>query len=296
MTLVVSWVEPTGRLLAEAASALVAEAVPGVEAWVPVELPGAQRTTRGYRGRLAACEGAILCITPESRLSPWLFHEAGVLRASIPPAGVLVPLLLDLAPVDFAPTPLGLFQGISVVEPEVRALLRELGPPGTSPARDGEGSHTRAWEAFYDRVQRIPGHPPRSLGVTLLSSNGELSFRIDASDQDVPWERMDKLFESLSRGHFGAPRLDPKFAHLLDVTHARWLGRPKLLSRVRTRYLAVVEGALVERWGGDARIAAAQAREALPAKGSFPKFAWDANGVVIAMQGGIDASLRELVW
>ncbi len=108
------------------------------------------------RQNLEQSKIGILCLTPESILRPWILFEAGVIARSFE-QNRIYPLLIGLN-VSEIPSPLAIFQGGSLSQPEMLKMVRMINDNAGAKALDSlalEDSFNLRWPAFYKELQAL---------------------------------------------------------------------------------------------------------------------------------------------
>jgi len=173
MRIFISWAGDRSRAVATA----LKEFIPLIfqRAEIFTSFDDISKGTRWYTeitAALARTDVGIICLTPESLSSPWIFFEAGALSKTLTPARV-IPLLFGLSVVDVS-GPLSQFQACSADKAGIRQLLailnRDFDP--SLPDEIFETLFESMWPSLEGQLQRIalistPEY--RSHGVTFRS-------------------------------------------------------------------------------------------------------------------------------
>jgi hypothetical protein len=101
--------------------------------------------------KLSESDFGVLCITEQSKTSPWMLFEAGALSGSYGNPKRVVPYLLDLDPTDLKP-PLGRFNAVTADKDGTFMLLDSLNrTPNGQLVRDEV--LRAAFNAFWDELE-----------------------------------------------------------------------------------------------------------------------------------------------
>jgi hypothetical protein len=125
MKIFVSWSGIRGRHVAEALRDWLPYVIHNVEPWVSSHDIGAgERWSPAVARQLEATTFGIVCVTKESRVSPWILFEAGALAKSLE-EGRLCPYLIDLSPAELE-GPLAQFQAVPATKEATFKLIQSI--------------------------------------------------------------------------------------------------------------------------------------------------------------------------
>ncbi len=160
MKLFIDWFGATSRELARAISQWLQVVVPGLDPW----MSGSDTTRDGHRApevaqRLEAAEVAVVCLTPENLVEPWILYETGALAQRLGRNRVYL-YLFDLVAVG-AGGPLAEFTAFTATKQGTHSLVHALNEAvaetgGQAPDDERLGRLFRdRWADFQERILGI---------------------------------------------------------------------------------------------------------------------------------------------
>src|SRR5215207_4469199 len=127
MNIFLCWSRDRGEKLAGALKEWMLGAVPGLaegDVFFSTELAKGSEWFREVRARLASVNAAVICLTPETALSPWVHFEAGAVLGRVGEEAVF-PYLFGVRPEELQ-GPLSAFQATVNDEGDTRRLAQRL--------------------------------------------------------------------------------------------------------------------------------------------------------------------------
>lgn len=152
----ISWSGPKSRLVAIEFAKYLRVAVPTCKPWISThDIPSGSRWSDELSAALSRCVAAVLILTAENIISPWVLFEAGAISRPLSSSKV-VPLLVDVDPVHL-PAPLAQFQGERLDEDGFIRLCEALRSPGAGARRRAQKQEDArcAWRALAPRLAEI---------------------------------------------------------------------------------------------------------------------------------------------
>lgn len=125
MQLFISWSGQSSRLIGSTLKEFLPKVVPSVTTWMSEkDIPPGGLWGSALQHQLSEAEYAVICVTNENTVSPWLYYELGCLAMKVP-VGFVVPLLHGIDPKDL-PAPLNSFQAASANRDGIWKLVQSI--------------------------------------------------------------------------------------------------------------------------------------------------------------------------
>lgn len=148
MKVFISWSGPRGKLIGAAFRTWLPDVIQAVEPFYSPDIEKGERWSDEIAQSLRQCKVGIICVTPESMLSPWLMFESGAISNA--ELTKVCPLLFQLDPGQLQ-GPLGQFQATPYSESEVRQLVSAIN--GLLPVPLAEGQLSRVFDRCWPELE-----------------------------------------------------------------------------------------------------------------------------------------------
>lgn len=180
MKVYVSWSGELARHASEVLRYCLGLAFPRLDVWVTEsDIAGGLRWVDEIQSAIRTSDLAIVCVTKDSLLSPWINFELGILAAS---GSRVVPWVIDLEPSELR-GPLAQYQAADSLERLIRAIA-ELDNGSAPPER----ARVAEWSREFDeRIRHLTG---RGLGGSTTWASDEWGHRLEAA---VSTHNLDEL-------------------------------------------------------------------------------------------------------
>lgn len=194
---------------------------------------------------------AVVCVTPESIISPWTHFEAGALLKALPRARI-IPLGIQLSPDQLQP-PLSAFHAVSGDQHGIAKLIRQISIDCGLPTKNPSDAPT--WTTL---LQKLESPELRCVGRDSPVHNRNLAFCQDIELAGTPLRRaigleilteicnaLDELRGGIRDGTFTdfLRMVQPQFDHADSLTHVKAVcgNKPYEKPAVKTYYDLNVE-------------------------------------------------------
>ncbi len=189
MKVFISWSGYLSRALAVELRDWLPMVVHQVDAWMSGrDIEPGQRWALALGRELAQSDFAVICLTRDSRQSPWILFEAGAVARSL--EARVVPLLFGIAPSDLD-GPLAQFQCVQVDRLGMERLVSRLYDSSSSglDARQRDLVFARLWPVFEGRLAALTEQARRAVKV---ESPSDLIADLAALSEDRSKITLDK--------------------------------------------------------------------------------------------------------
>jgi hypothetical protein len=151
MKVFVSWSGRRGKKIGEAFKTWLPDIIQSVEPFYSPDIEKGERWSSEIEQNLRDSKVGIICVTPESMLSPWLMFESGAISNA--KLTRVCPLLFQVEPAQLQ-GPLSQFQATPYSEDEVKKLVSSINELLDSPLSDAQLQRTfsRCWTELNDSV------------------------------------------------------------------------------------------------------------------------------------------------
>jgi hypothetical protein len=153
MKVFVSWSGKRGKKIGEAFKTWLPDVIQSVEPFYSPDIEKGERWSSEIEQNLRDSKIGIICITPESMLSPWLMFESGAISNA--KLSRVCPLLFQVEPVQLQ-GPLSQFQATPYSEDEVKKLVFSINEVLDNPLSDAQLQRTfsRCWPELNESVSQ----------------------------------------------------------------------------------------------------------------------------------------------
>lgn len=153
MKVFISWSGKRGKLIGAAFRTWLPDVIQAVEPFFSPDIEKGERWSNEIAGSLQECKVGIICVTPESMLSPWLMFESGAISNA--ELTKVCPLLFQLEPGQVQ-GPLAQFQATPYSESEVRQLVSSINGLLPVPLAEGQLNRVfdRCWPELHDSISK----------------------------------------------------------------------------------------------------------------------------------------------
>lgn len=147
MKVFISWSGERGKKIGEAFKTWLPDVIQSVEPFYSPDIEKGQRWSSGIEQNLKESKAGIICVTPESMMSPWLMFESGAISNA--KLSRVCPLLFQVEPAQLQ-GPLSQFQATPYNEAEVRKLISSINELSGTPLTEAQLNRTfdRCWSEF----------------------------------------------------------------------------------------------------------------------------------------------------
>lgn len=153
MKIFISWSGSRGRLIGDAFKAWLPDVIQSIDPFYSPDIEKGQRWSVEIEQNLKESKVGIICVTPESMLSPWLLFESGAISNA--KLSRVCPLLFQ---VDAAQLqgPLSQFQATPYGEEEVRKLVASINDLMDAPLSSVQLNRTfdRCWPELDEAISK----------------------------------------------------------------------------------------------------------------------------------------------
>lgn len=151
MKVFVSWSGRRGKKIGEAFKTWLPDVIQSVEPFYSPDIEKGERWSSEIEQNLRDSKIGIICVTPESMLSPWLMFESGAISNA--KLSRVCPLLFQVEPAQLQ-GPLSQFQATPYSEDEVKKLVSSINELLDSPLSEAQLQRTfsRCWPELNDAV------------------------------------------------------------------------------------------------------------------------------------------------
>jgi tetratricopeptide (TPR) repeat protein len=171
MKIYVSWSGELARQASEILRSSLQRVFPTLDVWITgSDISVGMRWVDEIHNAVRTSALAILCVTKESRSSPWINFELGMLVAS---GSRVVPWVIDLDPSELS-GPLAQYQAADSFERLVRVIVDVDPKSGTA-----EHAHIAEWSREFDEsIRHLTGRSSRS---SVIRTSDDLADRLNAA-------------------------------------------------------------------------------------------------------------------
>jgi len=270
LRLFIGWLDASGKALATCVASWAERILPSVEASPAPDL----REDRGWRVSLRAtvqtADAALVCAVGEQALSPWLHLQLGACLGAVGRQRPVVPILLDFDPATLAGTPFGLFQAVNGSRQDFRQLLRDLARAGALDPAEQQLAVERFesdWSRFQDELDLVPGTSRHDFQIVLVLPDRVFPIPNSRSAADEEWSSVVRRSTAVqSLPGVGLPAFRSADLRALDLAGEEWMRPPRLVSRLRTRSIALVHHEVSATWHGEAKAVAKMTKQRLASR------------------------------
>lgn len=144
MKLFISWSGERGNKIGEAFKIWIPDIIQSIEPFYSPDIEKGQRWSSEIEQNLKESKVGIICVTPESMMSPWLMFESGAISNA--KLSRVCPLLFQVEPTQLQ-GPLSQFQATPYSEAEVRKLIFSINELSATSLSDAQLNRTfdRCW-------------------------------------------------------------------------------------------------------------------------------------------------------
>lgn len=165
MKVFISWSGERGKLIGEAFRTWLPDVIQSVNAFYSPDIEKGQRWSAEIEQNLKECKVGIICVTPESMISPWLMFESGAIsNANL---SRVCPLLFDVNAGQLQ-GPLSQFQATPYSEEEIRKLVTSINAFSQPPLTENQLHRTfdRCWPELKQAVEEALAKKPQTEELT----------------------------------------------------------------------------------------------------------------------------------
>lgn len=147
MKVFISWSGERGKKIGEAFKTWLPDVIQSIEPFYSPDIEKGQRWSVEIEQNLKESKVGIICVTPESMISPWLMFESGAISNA--KLSRVCPLLFQVEPAQLQ-GPLSQFQATPYSEAEIRKLTFSINEFLESPLSEAQLNRTfdRCWPEF----------------------------------------------------------------------------------------------------------------------------------------------------
>lgn len=144
MKVFISWSGERGKKIGEAFKTWFPDVIQSIEPFYSPDIEKGQRWSSEIEQNLKESKVGVICVTPESMMSPWLMFESGAISNA--KLSRVCPLLFQVEPAQLQ-GPLSQFQATPYSEAEVRKLISSINELSSTPLTEAQLNRTfdRCW-------------------------------------------------------------------------------------------------------------------------------------------------------
>lgn len=152
MKVFISWSGNRGRKIGEAFRTWLPDVIQSIEPFYSPDIEKGQRWSSEIEQNLKESKVGIICVTPESMISPWLMFESGAISNAR--LTRVCPLLFQVEPSQLQ-GPLNQFQATPYNEDEVKKLIRSINDFSEAPLNEAQLTRTfdRCWPELAKSIE-----------------------------------------------------------------------------------------------------------------------------------------------
>jgi len=144
MKVFISWSGERGKQIGEAFKTWLPDVIQSIEPFYSPDIEKGQRWSSEIEQNLKESKVGIICVTPESMISPWLMFESGAISNA--KLSRVCPLLFQVEPAQLQ-GPLSQFQATPYSEAEIKKLISSINELSNTPLPEAQLNRTfdRCW-------------------------------------------------------------------------------------------------------------------------------------------------------
>lgn len=171
MKVFISWSGGRGKQIGEAFRTWLPDVIQSIEPFYSPDIEKGQRWSLEIEQNLKESKVGIICVTPESMISPWLMFESGAISNA--KLSRVCPLLFQVEPSQLQ-GPLSQFQATPYSEDEIRKLILSINDLSEAPL--SEAQLIRTFDRCWPELEK-------SINVALSKSVGVEKPRKRSQDE-----------------------------------------------------------------------------------------------------------------
>jgi hypothetical protein len=262
--LFIGWIDLCGAAFAATLGNWAHQILPSIEVSLGPDLRTDRRWHISLLEAVRGAAAALVCVIGEQASSPWLHLQLGVCFRTLGKERPLVPVLLDVEPESLISTPLALFQAVRPTEKDFTRLAGDLGnvfAPGEEPDSVTPKEFEFDWQKLLYSLDGVPGPSVKDFQIVLVLPSRIMSIPNSAPAGDEEWTSVIRRITATHKlPGISLPSFASSDLECLDLTREEWMRAPRLVSRLRTRNVALVHREVRERYHDEARAIAKAAK------------------------------------
>lgn len=259
----ISWSGERGKKIGEAFKQLLPDVIQSIEPFYSPDIEKGQRWSAEIEKNLKDSKVGIICVTPESMISPWLMFESGAISNA--KLSSVCPLLFQVEPAQLQ-GPLSQFQATPYSESEIRKLLFSINEFLSVPLNEAQLNRTfdRCWSEFNKAIEealeinveaKIPERRPDvELIEEILSTVRMIANNVPEEDSANHWIVLYTTLTDFGNqmAQIGQSELSDKDVEMLKCTLKNMrtslnLAQPKIAKALRSKELALEAKAMMAK-------------------------------------------------
>lgn len=161
MKVFISWSGDRGKQIGEAFRTWLPDVIQSIEPFYSPDIEKGQRWSSEIEQNLKESKVGIICVTPESMISPWLMFESGAISNA--KLSRVCPLLFQVEPAQLQ-GPLSQFQATPYSKEEVWKLIGSINDLSDTPLNEAQLNRTfeRCWPEFDKSINTALSNNPEA--------------------------------------------------------------------------------------------------------------------------------------